>query len=87
MASSGRTVVSLPTLTNAWHQAKSTEQTACVGAYQRLPDPTPVMLKHMVHLDWSTNHYQSADLGLTFDCTAFTNDYHRGDGQEIDLGE
>ena len=87
MASSGRTVVSLPTLTNAWHQAKSTEQTACVDAYQSLPDPTPVMLKHMVHLDWSTNHYHVSDLGLTHDCTAFTNDYHRGDGQGIDLGE
>ena len=69
------------------HQAKSTKRTACVDAYQPLPDPTPVMLKHMVHLDWSTNAYQSRNLGLTFDRTAFTNDYHRGDGQGIDLGE
>ena len=40
----------------------------------------------LVFLVWSTNAYHSADLGLTFGCTAFTNHYHRGDGLTIDLG-
>ena len=108
MASSGRTVVSLPRLTNMAHQAKSTKQTACVDAYQPLPYFSQAWHKPVVHLVWCTNayrrracdecsrlvgldlitnHYQSANLGLTFDCTAFTNLYHRGDGQGIDLGE
>ena len=87
MASSGRTVVSLPRLTNMAHQAKSTKQTACVDAYQPLPYFSQAWHKPVVILVWSTNHYHSANLGLTHDCTAFTNLYHRGDGQGIDLGE
>ena len=37
----------------------------------------------LVILDWSTNAYHRADLGLTFGCTAFTNDYHREEGLGI----
>ena len=39
----------------------------------------------LVILDWSTNAYHPANLGLTFGYTAFTNHYHRGEGQGIDL--
>ena len=44
------------------------------------------MLKPLVILDWSTNAYQSADLGRTLPQETFTNHYHRGEGQGIDLG-
>ena len=44
------------------------------------------MLKPLVILDWSTNCYQSADLGQTLPQDTFTNHYHRGEGQGIDLG-
>ena len=39
----------------------------------------------LVILDWSTNAYQSADLGLDLPCIGFTNHYHRGLGRGIDL--
>ena len=43
------------------------------------------MLKPLVLLVWSTNAYQSSDLGLDLPCVAFTNHYRRGQGLGIDL--
>ena len=85
MVAHGRTIVSLPLLTKVADHTKRTECLACVDAYQRLPYLTPRQRNPLVFLDWSTNAYQSADLGLTFGCTAFTNHYHRDRGQGIDL--
>jgi hypothetical protein len=70
--------LSLPSLTNAWHHTKSTNGLACVDAYQSLPYFSQRRRNHLVVLDWSTNAYQSADLGQTFELAAFTNHYHRG---------
>ena len=36
-------------------------------------------------LAWSTNCYHSPDLALPLPCETFTNLYHRGEGQGIDL--
>ena len=72
-ASHGRTVVSLPTLTKVADHTKRTECPACVDAYQTLPYPTPVMLKHMVDLVWSTNCYQASDLAPILPRATFTN--------------
>ena len=44
------------------------------------------MLKPLVILDWSTNCYHSRNLGQTLPQETFTNHYHRGEGQGIDLG-
>ena len=80
MVAHGRTVVSLPLLTKVADHTKRTECLACVDAYQTLPDLTPRQRNPLVFLDWSTNAYHVADLGLTFGLTAFTNHYHRGQG-------
>ena len=56
---------------------------ACDFPYQTLPDPVLAERIALVVLDWSTNCYHPADLGLTRGCTAFTNHYHRGLGQGI----
>ena len=50
-----------------------------------LPDPMLAMLKPLVFLDWSTNAYHPAILSLNLPCIGFTNHYHRGEGQGIDL--
>ena len=78
MASSGRTVVGLPTLTEAALHTKYTNRLTCVDAYQTLPDLLPVLQKHLVFLVWSTRAYQPPDLALALPCETFTNDYHRG---------
>ena len=44
------------------------------------------MRKPLVVLDWSTNAYQSADLGLNLPCATFTNHYHRGEGLTTEPG-
>ena len=80
----------LPFPTRAGLHTKRTEQIACVDAYQTLPYLVPVMLKHLVDLDWSTNCYQPFDLGRRRWLGTFTNHYHRteGDGgQASNLGE
>ena len=77
--------VGLPFPTKAGDHTKRTEQIACVDAYQTLPYLVPVMLKHLVDLDWSTNCYHSPDLALLLSCETFTNHYHRGLGRGIDL--
>ena len=69
----------------AGDHTKRTEQIACVDAYQTLPDLVPVMLKHLVDLDWSTNCYQPSDLGQGRWLATFTNHYHRGLDRGIDL--
>ena len=76
----------LPFPTKVGDHAKRTECLACVRAYQTLPDRMLAMLKPLVILDWSTNCYQSAELSLNLPCIGFTNHYHRGEGQGIDLG-
>ena len=48
-----------------------------------LPRSLLAMRTPLVFLDWSTRAYHSADLGLTFGCTAFTNHYHREEGLGI----
>ena len=48
-----------------------------------LPDPVLAARNPLVVLAWSTNAYQSADLGLTFGYTAFTDHYHREEGLGI----
>ena len=42
------------------------------------------MRNPVVVLDWSTNAYQSADLGLNLGQNTITNHYHRDLGQGID---
>ena len=79
MVAHGRTVVSLPLLTKVGDHTKRTECLACVDAYQTLPDRMLAMLKPLVILDWSTNCYQSPDLGQTLPQETFTNHYHRTD--------
>ncbi len=81
MAYRPRTLLGLPFVTNPTDHTKSTKRFACVDPYQTLPDPVLAVRNPLVHLDWSTNAYHSLNLGLTFGCTAFTNDYHRGEGQ------
>ena len=51
-----------------------------IWPYQPLPDFSQWRRKPLVFLDWSTKVYQPADLSLTFESEAFTNDYHRGEG-------
>ena len=48
MASSGRTVVGLPTLTEAALHTKYTKRLTCVDAYQTLPDFLPVLQDPLV---------------------------------------
>ena len=55
MASSGRTVVGLPTLTEAALHTKSTNRLTGVDAYQTLPDFLPGQRNHMVVLVWSAH--------------------------------
>ena len=69
--------LALPSLTNAPHHTKYPNGLACVGAYQRLPDPVLAMLKHMVDLDWSTNTYQASDLGQNLPSGTFTSHRRR----------
>ena len=85
MVAHGRTVVSLPLLTKVGDHTKRTECLACVDAYQRLPYLTPRQRNPLVFLDWSTNAYQSADLGRNLPRDTFTNHYHRDRGLGIDL--
>ena len=57
--------------------------------YHSLPYLTPVMLKPLVFLVWSTNTYHRRDLGRSRPSICFTNHYHRtgGEGgQGDDLG-
>ena len=80
----------LPTLTKVAHHTKSTNPLTCVDAYQTLPDPMLAMLKPLVFLDWSTNTYHPRNLGLSRSSQAFTNHYHRTEGDGglgIDLGQ
>ena len=85
MVAPGRTVVSLPLLTKVGDHTKRTECLACADAYQTLPYLTPRQRNPLVFLDWSTNAYQSADLGRNLPSEAFTNHYHRDRGLGIDL--
>ena len=52
-------------------------------AYQMLPDPVLAVRNPVVVLAWSTNCYQSADLGRNQPCRSFTNLYHRIEGLGI----
>ena len=70
--------VVLPTLTKVRHQAKYTKRLTCVDPYQTLPESLLAMRNPLVILVWSTNCYQSADLGLNLPYETFTNHYHRG---------
>ena len=56
-----------------------------IWPYHSLPYLTPVMLKPLVFLVWSTNTYQPRDLSLGRPSICFTNHYHREGGQGIDL--
>ena len=89
MVAPGRTVVSLPLLTKVGDHTKRTECLACVDAYQTLPYLTPRQRNPLVFLDWSTNAYQSADLGQDLPSGTFTNHYHRdgGLGRDLSVGE
>ena len=80
MASSGRTVVVLPTLTAVGLHTKSTNRLTCVDAYQTLPDPVLTVRTPLVILVWSTRAYHVRDLGLGLPAGSFTNHYHRGEG-------
>ena len=53
-------------------------------AYQMLPYFLPRLLNPLVDLDWSTNAYQSPDLGQTLPRVSFTNNYRRDQGLTID---
>jgi hypothetical protein len=64
---------------------KSTNPLTCVGAYQTLPYFSQAWHKPVVVLVWSTNCYHSRNLGQTLPQETFTNHYHRGEGQGIDL--
>ena len=77
MGTHHRTNLSLPFPTKWGHHTKSTKQTACVDAYQRLPDLVPGQRNPLVILDWSTNCYHLPDLGLNLPCETFTKPYHR----------
>ena len=89
MVAPGRTVVSLPLLTKVGDHTKRTECLACADAYQTLPYLTPRQRNPLVFLDWSTNAYQSADLGRNLPRDTFTNHYHRdrGLGRDLSVGE
>ena len=80
MASSGRTVVGLPTLTEAALHTKYTKRLTCVDAYQTLPDFLPVLQDPLVFLVWSTIPYHVHDLGLNLPRDTFTRPYHRTEG-------
>ena len=78
-----RANVSLPSLTKVGLHTKYTKRLTCVDPYQTLPDRMLAVRTPLVVLAWSTNAYQSAYLGLTHGCTAFTNHYHREEGLGI----
>ena len=77
MACSGRTVVGLPTLTEAGLHTKYTNRLTCVDAYQTLPDRMLTMRTPLVILVWSTIAYHVADLGLDLAQNTITNHYRR----------
>ena len=54
-------------------------------AYQMLPESLLAVRNPLVILDWSTNTYHLPDLALLLPCVTFTNHYHRGEGQGIDV--
>ena len=76
--------VSLPFVTNTLDQTKRTIPRGGSDAYQSLPDFSQGWLNPLVILDWSTNAYQSPDLGQTLWRVSFTNDYRRDEGLTID---
>ena len=84
----GRSSASQCEFTNAyqpWRPNQNPSDLACGIPYQSLPDPVPTERIALVVLDWSTNCYQPADLALSLPCECFTNHYHRGLGQGIDV--
>ena len=74
----------LPNITDPADQTKSTILLGGSDAYQTLPEYLLAMLKPLVILDWSTNAYHPADLGLDLPRVAFTNLYHRDEGLTTD---
>ena len=80
-----RTNVGLPFPTNTGLQTKSTMSQGGSDAYQMLPRSMLAVRNPLVILDWSTNAYHSADLGLDLPRIAFTNHYRRGLDRGIDL--
>ena len=54
-------------------------------AYQMLPESLLAVRNPLVHLDWSTNAYHVADLGLNLGQNTITNHYHREEGLGIDV--
>ena len=56
--------MSLPSLTKGRHHTKCTMSQGGSDAYQMLPDPMLAARNPLVFLDWSTNAYHSAYLGL-----------------------
>ena len=74
----------LPMLTNPPDQTKSTMPMGGLDAYQTLPEYLLAVRNPLVFLDWSTNAYHIADLGLNPGQNTITNHYHRGLGQGID---
>ena len=76
------------TLTNAYQGPGpnlNPSDRACDFPYQTLPRSMLAVRTPLVFLDWSTNAYQSPDLGRNLPRGCFTNLYHRDGGQGIDV--
>jgi hypothetical protein len=76
-------VYSTPRMVTHGNVCRPPESCTPIWPYQRLPDPVLAERNPVVDLVWSTNCYHRADLSLTRGCTAFTNDYHRDEGDRV----
>jgi len=88
MACSGRNPAAQCEFTTAYQGGRPYQNPsglACDFPYQMLPGSLLAVRNPLVILDWSTNAYQSADLGRNPGQNTITNHYHRGGGQGIDV--